>query len=178
VLRAAASARPVFFLHGNRDFLVGEGLARATGVQLLADPTVLAFAGRRWLLSHGDALCLGDTDYLRFRDQVRDPAWQRDFLARPLAERQAVAQALRAQSQERKRSGQPYADVDRDEALAWMEAAQADTLVHGHTHKPGAHDLGRGRMRLVLTDWDLAAQPARAEALRLSAAGAHRIPLA
>lgn len=179
VLRAACARQPVFFLHGNRDFLVGQALAAATGVRLLADPTVLGFGGRRWLVSHGDLLCVDDTEYLRFREQVRAPRWQRDFLARPLGERQAVARQLRAQSEERKRSGAPHADVDAGEARAWLRAARAGTLVHGHTHKPADHDLGDGLQRIVLTDWDLAAAPPRAEALRLSCGGAwRRLPLA
>ncbi|MGZ5181052.1 MAG: UDP-2,3-diacylglucosamine diphosphatase [Ramlibacter sp.] len=178
VLRDAAARRPVFFLHGNRDFLVGPDLARATGLRLLDDPTVLAFGGHRWLLTHGDALCLGDTDYLRFRALVRDPAWQREFLAQPLAVRQHIAQSMRAQSESRKQSGATYADVDHDEALAWLAAARADTLVHGHTHRPGEHLLDREHRRVVLTDWDLAAQPPRGEVLRLSAAGVQRLPLA
>lgn len=178
VLREAVLQRPVYFLHGNRDFLVGDGFARATGVQLLADPTVLALAGRRWLLSHGDELCLGDTEYLAFRAQVRAPAWQAAFLARPLAERQAYAQSLRAESEQRKRSGRTYADVDPGAALAWLHAARADTLVHGHTHRPGDHALDGGHQRITLTDWDLAARPPRAEALRLSASGARRVALA
>lgn len=178
VLRAAAQQRPVFFMHGNRDFLVGPRLMEATGMTLLADPTVLDFGGRRWLLSHGDALCLADTDYLRFRDEVRQPAWQQAFLARPLAERQAVARGLREQSEARKRSGVPYADVDVQAASAWLAAAAAQTLIHGHTHRPAEHALGEGRRRIVLSDWDAAARPPRAEALRLDAQGAHRVALA
>jgi UDP-2,3-diacylglucosamine hydrolase len=178
VLREATRTRPVYFLHGNRDFLVGDAFARATGVQLLADPTVLTFAGRRWLLSHGDALCLGDVDYLKFRAQVRAPDWQHAFLARPLAERQAIAQSLRAESEQRKQSGASYADVDREAALAWLGVAGAPTLVHGHTHRPADHVLDAGHRRIVLSDWDLGAPRPRAEALRLSVAGAQRIPLA
>jgi UDP-2,3-diacylglucosamine hydrolase len=178
VLQDATSRRPVFFLHGNRDFLVGADFARVTGVQLLADPTVLAFAGRRWLLSHGDALCLGDTEYLQFRAMVRDPAFQRRFLGQPLAVRQHVAQSLRSESESRKQSGTTsYADVDRDEALAWLAAASADTLVHGHTHRPAEHALDAGHDRVVLTDWDLSAQPPRGEVLRLTSAGVRRVPL-
>jgi UDP-2,3-diacylglucosamine hydrolase len=177
VLREATSRRPVFFLHGNRDFLVGDGFARATGVQFLADPTVLAFGGRRWLLTHGDALCLGDTEYLRFRAMVRDPAFQRRFLEQPLPVRQQVAQSLRSESESRKHSGALYADVDRDEALAWLAAASAGTLVHGHTHRPGEHALDTGHDRVVLTDWDLAARPPRGEVLRLAATGVQRLPL-
>ena len=178
VLRAASGRRPVFFLHGNRDFLVGPDLARATGLQLLDDPTVLAFGGHRWLLTHGDALCLGDTDYLRFRALVRSPAWQREFLAQPLGARQRIAQSLRAQSESRKQSGAAYADVDRNEALTWLAAASADTLVHGHTHRPGEHVLDERHRRVVLTDWDLAAQPPRGEVLRLTVDGVQRLPLA
>lgn len=177
VLRAATGRRPVYFLHGNRDFLVGDGFAHDTGVHLLQDPTLLAFAGRRWLLTHGDALCLGDTDYLKFRAVVRAPEWQREFLARPLAARQQVAQVLRTESESRKRSGAPYADVDRDEALAWLAAAHADTLVHGHTHRPGEHMLDATHGRIVLTDWDLGARPPRGDMLRLTADGARRLPL-
>ncbi|TFZ00378.1 UDP-2,3-diacylglucosamine diphosphatase [Ramlibacter henchirensis] len=179
VLRSASEKRAVFFMHGNRDFLVGEAFAQSTGVRLLPDPAVLEFGTHRWLLSHSDALCLGDTEYLQFRAQVRDPAWQRELLARPLAERQALARSLRARSEDRKRSGASYADVDSEEARAWLNAAGATTLVHGHTHRPGEHDLGGGLRRIVLTDWDLQAHPPRAQALRLSLdGGARRIPLA
>lgn len=180
LLREAARHKPVHLLHGNRDFLLGEAFARATGVRLLPDPTVLAFGPRRWLLSHGDALCLGDTDYLAFRAQVRQPDWQEAFLARPLAERQAIARSLRSESEARKRSGMTYADVDTAEALAWLAAAGADTLVHGHTHRPGEHRLDpAGRRRLVLSDWDPAARPPRGDVLRLDAAGhASRLPVA
>lgn len=171
VLREACARRPVFFLHGNRDFLVGEALAANTGVRLLADPAVLSFGGVRWLVSHGDLLCLDDAEYLRFRAQVRSPGWQRDFLSRPLAERQAVARALRARSEDRKRSGTAYADVDAAEARAWLRASGADALIHGHTHRPREHELGDGLRRIVLTDWDLASSPPRAEVLRVCADG-------
>ncbi|GAC1389276.1 MAG: UDP-2,3-diacylglucosamine diphosphatase [Variovorax sp.] len=178
VLQDAAARRPVFFLHGNRDFLVGDELARRTGLQLLRDPAALSFVGQRLLLTHGDALCLADTEYLRFRGQVRSAAWQREFLARPLADRQQVAQSLRSESEARKLSGANYADVDADEALGWLRAANADTLVHGHTHRPGEHVLDdAGRRRVVLTDWDLAALPPRGEVLRVSALGLQRLPL-
>lgn len=167
-LRAAASQRAVLFMHGNRDFLLGDTCAQACGLTLLADPTALNFAGQRWLLSHGDALCLDDTDYLQFREQVRSTIWQETFLARPLAERRAIAHDLRAQSEARKRSGTPYADVDAAAARAALREARATTLIHGHTHRPGRHDLGDGLQRLVLSDWDMVASPPRAEVLRLS----------
>lgn len=177
-LQAAALQRPVYFMHGNRDFLVAHGFETATGVDLLPDPTLLAFAGQRYLLTHGDALCLGDTEYLTFRKQVRDPQWQQQLLARPLAERRALAVTLRSQSEDRKRAGAQYADVDAAGARTWLESAGATILLHGHTHKPGDHALGPGLRRVVLSDWDMAAVPPRAEVLRLTTGGLQRVPLA
>ena len=177
VLRAAAGRVPVFFMHGNRDFLVGQGLMQSTGATLLDDPTELDFLGQRWLLTHGDALCLGDRDYLTFRAQVRTLDWQRDFLARPLAERKAVAQGLRAQSEARNGSGLPDADVDALAAAAWLDAADAAVMIHGHTHRPADHALAGDRRRVVLSDWDAAAVVPRMQVLRLSQVGALRIAL-
>ena len=177
VLQASARRRPVFFMHGNRDFLVGPGFMRACGATLLADPTVLGFAGQRWLLSHGDALCLADTEYMAFRAQVRTESWQGEFLARPLADRKALARSMREQSEARKRTGGAYADVDNAAAQAWLAAADATAMIHGHTHKPADHPLGNGT-RIVLSDWDAAATPPRLEVLRLTAAGPQRVALA
>jgi len=168
VLQKAGERCAVFFMHGNRDFLFGDAGARACGLRLLADPTAFGFGGQRWLLSHGDALCLDDTDYLQFRAEVRRPGWQQAFLARPLAERRAIAQGLRQESEARKRSDASYADVDTAEAIRWLQSAGAPELIHGHTHKPADHDLGLGLRRRVLSDWDGAASPARAQVLRLS----------
>ncbi|MBB1076181.1 UDP-2,3-diacylglucosamine diphosphatase [Rhodoferax sp. 4810] len=171
LLATASQRMAIFLMHGNRDFLLGHVFAAASGMTLLPDPTVLVFNARRWLLSHGDALCLGDTDYQQFRAQVRTLAWQNTFLAKPLAQRQAIARGLRVQSESRKTSGATYADVDTTAALNWLEAAQADTLIHGHTHHPADHLLNptadRPQQRLVLSDWDASATPPRLEVLRL-----------
>ncbi|MDI1239511.1 MAG: UDP-2,3-diacylglucosamine diphosphatase [Polaromonas sp.] len=177
LLGQTASRLALFFMHGNRDFLVGPRLMALCHATLLADPTVLGFNHQRWLLSHGDALCLGDVDYLQFRREVRSPDWQRSFLARPLAERQAIARGLREQSEARKQSGAPYADVDCSAAREQLKAASAQILIHGHTHRPAVHDLGHGYSRVVLSDWDAAAAVPRAEVLRLTATGLRRIPL-
>ena len=177
VMGHTASRLALFFMHGNRDFLVGQRLMDLCNTTLLADPTVLDFNGQRWLLSHGDALCLGDVDYMQFRNQVRSLAWQRAFLARPLAERQAIARGLREQSEARKKSGATYADVDCGAALGQLQAAKAQILIHGHTHQPAVHDLGHGHSRVVLSDWDAAATVPRAEVLRLTASGLRRIAL-
>lgn len=176
-LHQAASRTALFFMHGNRDFLVGPALMAQCGATLLDDPTVLTFNQQRWLLSHGDALCLADTDYMQFRQQVRSPAWQQAFLAKPLAERQSIARGIRQQSEARKHSNAPYVDLDADAARQWLQVAKANTLIHGHTHQPATHPLGDGLTRLVLSDWDLAARTPRADVLRLTASGLQRLQL-
>ena len=182
ILQATSRRLPVYFMHGNRDFLLGASALGACGMQGLFDPTVLAFQGERWLLSHGDALCLADTDYQQFRAVVRSADWQRDFLAKPLSEREAIARGLREQSEARKRGSAHdpslWADVDAGSAREWLQAAGSQTLIHGHTHRPDQHDLGQGLRRVVLSDWDATALPPRAEVLRLSAQdGLQRLPL-
>ena len=178
LLCRAAQRLPVFFMHGNRDFLVGPAFAARCGFTLLDDPTVLVLHGQRWLLSHGDILCLEDTEYLKFRAMVRTPEWQAAFLARPLAERRALARSMRMQSEDRKRNPSTiWADVDADAARQWLQQARAQTMVHGHTHRPAEHDLGNGLRRIVLSDWDAAAHPPRAQLLCLSTAGAQRVDL-
>ena len=177
VIRQTAARTTVFFMHGNRDFLVGNALMSRCNARLLDDPTVLVFDGQRWLLSHGDALCIDDLPYMQFRAQVRSTEWQQAFLAKPLAERQEIARGLRLQSEAKKQTGAVYADVDTLAARQWLLAAQAPTLIHGHTHQPATHDLGDGMRRVVLSDWDADAQPARAEVLRLTADGLQRITL-
>jgi UDP-2,3-diacylglucosamine hydrolase len=171
ILQDTSQRMAVFFLHGNRDFLLGQSCASQCGLQLLPDPSVLDFDGQRWLVSHGDALCLDDIEYQQFRQQVRSPAWQAEFLAKPLAERQQIARGLRDNSEARKSSGANYADVDTHAACDWLRAVQASTLIHGHTHRPADHVLDASTQppmrRLVLSDWDANAQPPRMEVLRL-----------
>lgn len=177
LLAGAARQRAVYLLHGNRDFLLGASFVQRTGAALLADPSVLVFGGQRLLLSHGDLLCLDDVDYQRFRTQARSSAWQQQFLAQPLAVRRRLAGEMRAQSEARKRSSHAWADVDGPAALAWLQAAHAPTLVHGHTHRPAEHLLAPGYRRLVLSDWDAAARPPRGDVLRLTSAGLERIAI-
>jgi UDP-2,3-diacylglucosamine hydrolase len=180
-LRQASARRALFFMHGNRDFLAGPQFAREAGLRLLADPSVLVFAGQRILLSHGDALCLDDLDYMAFRAQVRQAAWQCDFLAQPLPERQARARGIRAQSEARKRQPCPLVDLDTAAIQQWLLQTRTDTMIHGHTHRPADHRLGlhdgQHRQRIVLSDWDAQATPIRAEVLRLDGAGLTRLAL-
>lgn len=201
---SASQGRALYFLHGNRDFLLGEQAALRAGMTLLADPAVLVFGAAqgqpaRWLLSHGDALCLDDRDYQALRAQLRAPEWQQRFLAQTLAQRWAFARGLRAQSEARKQAsaaqdGHPsetYADADPALTLAWLQTARASTLIHGHTHRPADHPVegepGSGTSgpltRIVLSDWHLDGATERAEVLRLSLAQAgdaaqlRRLPL-
>jgi UDP-2,3-diacylglucosamine hydrolase len=167
VLCAVASRADVYIMHGNRDFLMGAASMTTCGATLLEDPCVLSFADQRWLLTHGDALCLDDIHYMQFRAQVRTEQWQHDFLAKPLAERITLARNIRAQSEALKRSHTAYADVDADATNTLLTTSHAQHMVHGHTHRPAKHALAEGRERLVLSDWDLGAQPTRAEVLRL-----------
>jgi UDP-2,3-diacylglucosamine hydrolase len=172
VIHSTAQRTPVFFMHGNRDFLVGAAFMAQCNATWLPDPTVLSFAGKHFVLSHGDALCLADTAYQQFRETVRSEPWQNDFLAKPLVERLAIARGLRAQSEAQKesalKSAFEYADVDTTAAVTCLQAAQANHLIHGHTHRPADHVLPGRLHRVVLSDWDAGATPPRAEVLRLA----------
>ena len=182
MLRAAGERRPLYFMAGNRDFLLGPDMLADCGIRGLSDPTVLIAFGQRWLLSHGDALCLEDKPYQAFRTQVRNPVWQADFLARPLAERQAMARQMRVASQANQSRQELWADLDTPACIAWLQAADCTDLIHGHTHRPGKHSLANGQAhglrRHVLSDWDFEATPPRGDVLRLRRTGLRRIDLA
>ena len=171
VLRQTAQRAHVGFMPGNRDFLVGPDYLWACGVQALTDPTLLELGTQRILLTHGDALCLDDKPYQAFRLQARSPQWQQAFLAKPLAERQEFARSLRALSESQKHEGMTFADADVEMSLCWLAHAQADCLVHGHTHRPADHALGPAK-RHVLSDWSLDHAPVRAQVFRLQRDGA------
>jgi UDP-2,3-diacylglucosamine hydrolase len=148
---------PVWVMHGNRDFLLGERFAQVTGCTLLADPARIELGGEPTLLMHGDTLCTDDHEYQQFRDMVRNPDWQRQFLARPLAERRAIAANLRETS--RQRTGEKASeimDVNPQAVLDILRAHGVRRLIHGHTHRPAVHALdldGRPAHRIVLGDW-------------------------
>lgn len=166
---------------GNRDFLLGQDMLTACHAHALGDPLVLEAFGQTHLLTHGDAWCLDDTDYLSFRQQVRSPAWQAAFLAQPLSARLQTARELRDASEARKREQPPmaWADVDAEHAARWMLATGTRSLIHGHTHRPTSQPFGLpDAQRHVLSDWDLDHARPRAEVLRLDHAGVHRLTLA
>jgi UDP-2,3-diacylglucosamine hydrolase len=178
MLAEASAHRVIGFMAGNRDFLVGHEMLAHCGMLHLADPSLLFAFGERLLLTHGDALCLADLAYQQFRAQVRSVGWQRDFLAEPLAARRRTASDIRAESQRRQSGQQPrdWADVDAAEAAHWLRAAGATQMVHGHTHRPGRHEVAPGLLRHVLSDWDFDHPgAARADVLRWQRDGLHRI---
>ncbi len=179
VLRQACQRMTVGFMPGNRDFLVGEAFLNGCGVQALQDPTVLVWGRQRTLLSHGDALCLADEAYQRFRAVARTPGWQAEFLAKPLAERLAMAQAMRAQSEAHNQSMQSFADADPGMTRDWLQTAGSEHLIHGHTHRPADHEVAGmpGARRQVLSDWHVDTAQHRTQVLRLHADGhSERLP--
>ena len=158
----AHSGVPVFFMHGNRDFLLGEAFARRAGMTLLQDPVVIDLHGRPALLMHGDTLCTDDVAYQQFRAQTRDPRWQQQFLAQPLAARLAFAQQARVASQARQGelrdagTMEAITDVAPGAVAAAFRGHDVGLLIHGHTHRPAVHALdvdGRACTRVVLGDW-------------------------
>jgi UDP-2,3-diacylglucosamine hydrolase len=157
IRQCTAGGTPVYLMHGNRDFLLGEVFARQSGCTLLDDPAVIDLYGTRTLLMHGDTLCTDDTAYIKFRSQVRNPAWQTALLARPLEERRARAHEMRAASRQQN-SDKPEAIMDVNDLAvsSVMTEHGALRLIHGHTHRPAIHALqvsGRPAQRMVLGDW-------------------------
>ncbi|HXA48635.1 MAG TPA: UDP-2,3-diacylglucosamine diphosphatase, partial [Burkholderiaceae bacterium] len=148
----------IFWISGNRDFLVGEKFAAACGIKLLGDPFVTTIAGEKVVLTHGDAMCTDDLAYIAFRAQVRQPAWQSEFLARPLEQRKAIIAGLRQGSREaQKEKTDAIMDVNQGAVHALFDSTGTATMIHGHTHRPARHvDVQDGveRYRYVLPDWD------------------------
>lgn len=156
---AAVTSRgvPVYFMHGNRDFLVGERFAADTGVQLLPDPSPVNLYGRSVLLSHGDALCTDDVKYQEVRQLTRDPAWQARMLGKSVHERRAIAEQARLDSLAHGGSiDLAISDVNQAAVKALLRHHDMRVLLHGHTHRPAIHEFpldGRPAMRIVLGDW-------------------------
>jgi UDP-2,3-diacylglucosamine hydrolase len=157
-LRALTDAGVALSLmHGNRDFLLGDEFATRCGARLLTDPYVLSLPAWQFVLSHGDALCTDDRDYLAFRSQVRNPGWRSAFLAKPLSERKTIASALRQQSENSKRDKAQYLmDLNPGATEDFLREHGYATFIHGHTHRPAKHDHivdGIHVERWVLADW-------------------------
>ena len=155
--RCSRHGTPVFIMHGNRDFLLGDEFARQCGCTLLGDTERIDLYGTPTLLMHGDLLCTDDIKYIAFRNMVRDTRWQQDFLSKPLHERRQMAAEMRATSRAETR-GKPESimDVNQGAVLRVMQENRVARLIHGHTHRPAIHELsvdGQPAQRIVLGDW-------------------------
>lgn len=161
----AESGTRIYVMHGNRDFLLGSDFAQASGCQLIPDLHPVKFISNNndqqscqtILLSHGDVFCTADKEYMNFRKMVRDPLWQQQFLAKPIAERVSIAAQMRTQS---KQKGQEKAsditDVEQGAIEQAMLKYNCNTIIHGHTHRPAVHEFklrDRNAKRIVLPDW-------------------------
>ena len=180
-----------YYIHGNRDFLLGSTFLKKTGMTLLADPSLVEIAGSKYLLAHGDALCTADIGYQIFRSWVRKPWLQKLFLALPIAWRRSIANQLRMNShvnytrsaQASYQQNQIKTDVTKEACAATLRENSGDKLIHGHTHRPSHHQeslRSQSWQRWVLSDWDLdhpEASAPRANALFINAQGVRAIDL-
>ena len=157
VAALVSSGVSIFLMHGNRDFLIGEKFCHAAGVSLLQDPSMIELNGIRTLLMHGDTLCTDDVEYQKFRRQVRDPLWQKQFLSQPLAQRKAIIEDLRRRSEtEKQTKSMEIMDVTPSSVEAVLREHSYPQLIHGHTHRPAKHIHhldGNLCERWVLRDW-------------------------
>lgn len=148
---------PVFFMHGNRDFMIGEAFAEETGVTVIEDPSIIEIYGNNVLLSHGDAYCTDDVEYQDMRKISRDPEWQAMMLEKSLEERLMFAAQARATSRTSSSSiNEDITDVNTDAIDEALRTAGVNIMVHGHTHRPAIHDFdvdGQPARRIVLGDW-------------------------
>ena len=153
----ARSGVAVYLMHGNRDFVIGEAFAQASGVTLLPDPTLLSLYGKPTLILHGDTLCTLDEEYHAFRREARSETWIRDLLGKPLAQRKASIEALRRRSELAKRAKPAeIMDVAPAEVESVLRRHGYPRMIHGHTHRPARHVHaidGRTCERWVLGDW-------------------------
>ena len=143
-----------FFMHGNRDFLVGEAFAEETGISILPDPYTLEINNQKVILSHGDFLCTGDKDYIDFRSQVRNEDWQSNFLCKTLDERKQIAAGMRLDSKDAtSKKLNLITDVNNQSVENFINEHQPHLFIHGHTHRPNIHVVKTSK-RIVLGDWE------------------------
>lgn len=147
-----------YFMHGNRDFLIGKDFAQDTGLTLLPESYVADLYGHKTLLMHGDSLCTRDTEYMQLRQQLRSPLWQQQILGLPLAQRRLLAADLRQKSRSMTAmKAEDIMDVTPEEVEKVLTEHDVTTLIHGHTHRPAVHTLalaGTNAERVVLGDWE------------------------
>ena len=153
LLNFTTNGPDTFLMHGNRDFLIGDTFALETGIEILPDPFTFKIGQKDILLSHGDFLCTDDVDYINFRNEVRSPDWQKNFLSKSLEERRQIADALRADSKEATiQKAEEITDVNQAAVESLLNAEEPDIFIHGHTHRPNIHEYASSK-RIVLGDW-------------------------
>ncbi len=191
LISARACGAHVYFMHGNRDFLIGDAFLDETGVDILPDPYIMDLFGTDTLLTHGDSLCTDDVPYQEFRRQSRDDTWQANFLAQPLDKRKQIARGIRQESERSKAiKSADIMDVNQQTVLNTLAGRWPDgtyigpvpRIVHGHTHRPDTHTYpgackGRDAVRLVLSDWDFDNSPKRGSYLVISDQGSVVVPV-
>jgi UDP-2,3-diacylglucosamine hydrolase len=154
LLRQLGQNTGLFFMAGNRDFLLGKDFAYANNITLLDEPHVLLLDKTRVVLVHGDILCTDDHDYQAFRSMVRAPEWQSTFLSKPLSERQQIAAHMRSYSVDAMaQKSMQIMDVDSNAVQNCFHDNGASIIIHGHTHRPAVHNYDANLSRIVLGDW-------------------------
>jgi len=147
----------VYFMAGNRDFLVGNEMAEKCHFSIIEEPYIESINGQPTLLMHVDTLCTDDVQYQQFRAMVRDKPWQQQILARPLPERVQIAQSMRQQSEfANAEKDFTIMDVNQYIVVKTMQEQSVNLLIHGHTHRPAIHEFkidGKDCKRIVLGDW-------------------------
>ncbi|WP_431688670.1 UDP-2,3-diacylglucosamine diphosphatase [Hahella sp. NBU794] len=155
--RLAEAGTCIYLMHGNRDFLIGDTYAKQCGATLLEEPHSLDLYGVPSLLMHGDSLCTLDAAYQKARATFRNPAFQSQFLSRPLDQRQLTARQMRQISMAKNQGkAEEIMDVAPDEVISAFNTYKIELLIHGHTHRPDTHryNLPQGEVkRIVLGDW-------------------------
>ena len=152
---ASDNGLKTYFIHGNRDFLIGSEFESETGIKILEDQHTFNIGEKKIMISHGDAFCVDDVEYQEMKREIRSSSWKKDFLAKSIDERVDFANELRARSAERN-SNKPenIMDVNDDYVLDIIQKEKIDILIHGHTHRPGIHNLSNGSIRAVLGSWE------------------------
>ena len=156
-IKKKSNSIPIYFMHGNRDFMISEKFCNHHGMKFLKDPTKIKLHGKKILLMHGDTLCIDDIEYQKFRTMVRSPLWQNEMLKKSLEERINLAKMLRAKSlSETGTKDEVIMDVNNDEVISQLKKHNVDMIIHGHTHRPNIHKIiseNKEWKRIVLGDW-------------------------
>ena len=130
----------IWYMHGNRDFLISKKICSSLNMHFLEDPTVITKNGQRLLLLHGDTLCTDDNEYQKFRSLVRSDEWQKQMLSKSLKERLALAENLRKKSiNANAYKNESIMDANINEVNTLIESYKPNIIVHGHTHRPNIH---------------------------------------